>query len=648
MPRLRGKLLLGCLATSLGIGIATADRVHADSPRTTASLYHDPALRPAPKLGSQRPGGIAKSSGQAWKLRWTKPQFPAAQTSASQQPASQQLATQQPATQQPTTHQRAIRPPSLPQYSLPQHSAAQSGIPQSGSLQRPIRQAGNQDAVRQVASLADAVRRHGIQGRAAESVQVRQASHLQDPTLRSLRLAPHTDALPMPDPAKRVRLVDARVPLPLPQDAPESGPAGGGLQTPAENPFAEVFGASNENPLRGGDAKPSDTNFNAPDAFSTPNELGAPNEFGAADEFGASDEFGAPEEFDAPGAFDPPADANTAPSMNPAPSTDTGPSSRDLLDQNNPLQDGPNSPSDLNAPSSLNAPSDGDFERLPPPKDRDGMLSDAFGDVERDRSSDRASDIDRDEMGLDGGDGENPFDEQGVDGPSKRESLIKDCDDFREKVLGRRIDQISLDPSPPFRPDEINQERFEKLKKKFDLDQPVRQWRSVSGEVIASGALRDLAYGRAVLENEGVNLTVELDRLSEGDLAYIGENWGLPGECLLPQQTFKPRAWKKLTMTWQASNLVHKSVYFDDVNLERYGHTHGPWQEPLVQTAHFFGNVLILPYKMGMNPPEECHYTLGYYRPGSCAPWIVPPVPISARGALTQAAVMTGGTLLIP
>ena len=48
------------------------------------------------------------------------------------------------------------------------------------------------------------------------------------------------------------------------------------------------------------------------------------------------------------------------------------------------------------------------------------------------------------------------------------------------------------------------------------------------------------------------------------------------------------------------------------------------------------------------NPPNECQYTLGYYRPGNCAPWIVPPVPISARGALTQGAVMTGAFWLIP
>jgi hypothetical protein len=51
---------------------------------------------------------------------------------------------------------------------------------------------------------------------------------------------------------------------------------------------------------------------------------------------------------------------------------------------------------------------------------------------------------------------------------------------------------------------------------------------------------------------------------------------------------------------------------------------------------------------MGMDPPWECQYALGYYRPGNCAPFLVPAVPISVRGGLLQAGVMTGGVFLFP
>jgi hypothetical protein len=51
---------------------------------------------------------------------------------------------------------------------------------------------------------------------------------------------------------------------------------------------------------------------------------------------------------------------------------------------------------------------------------------------------------------------------------------------------------------------------------------------------------------------------------------------------------------------------------------------------------------------MGVHSPHECQYALGYYRPGNCAPWIIPPVPLSLKGAWYQAAAVTGTALLVP
>ena len=51
---------------------------------------------------------------------------------------------------------------------------------------------------------------------------------------------------------------------------------------------------------------------------------------------------------------------------------------------------------------------------------------------------------------------------------------------------------------------------------------------------------------------------------------------------------------------------------------------------------------------MGVYPPNECMYTLGYYRPGSCAPYMIEPVPISVRGALWEAGAWVGAAYLVP
>lgn len=124
-----------------------------------------------------------------------------------------------------------------------------------------------------------------------------------------------------------------------------------------------------------------------------------------------------------------------------------------------------------------------------------------------------------------------------------------------------------------------------------------------------------------------------------------------PDECLLSKDTLDPdalRKWAPTTFTWKASGLCHKPLYFEDVQLERYGHSHGPYIQQIISGAHFFLSVPVLPYKMAACPPEECIYTLGYYRPGNCAPYMVDPVPLSLRGALAEGGAWTAAVFLIP
>jgi len=123
----------------------------------------------------------------------------------------------------------------------------------------------------------------------------------------------------------------------------------------------------------------------------------------------------------------------------------------------------------------------------------------------------------------------------------------------------------------------------------------------------------------------------------------------IPEECPAPYSgPFEPRSWDETTFMWKASALCHKPLYFEDVQLERYGHSWGPVVQPVVSGGMFFATIPVLPYKMGVELPWECVYPLGYYRPGDCAPYMIPPVPVSVRGATAQAAAVTGGVLLIP
>ena len=231
----------------------------------------------------------------------------------------------------------------------------------------------------------------------------------------------------------------------------------------------------------------------------------------------------------------------------------------------------------------------------------------------------------------------------------KQKTIEYSCDKFRASIAATKIQDVSLDISPPFRPDVIELDKFESLKSKFDESQKIRDWQSIDGRKLGRGRLRDLAYEKVVIETEfGTIEQLPVNRISEADLEYLGKNWGLPTECLIEQPTYQPRSWQASTITWKASNLCHKPLYFEEVNLERYGHDAGPFAQPVVSTAHFFVNIAVLPYKMGVHGPSECQYTLGYYRPGNCAPWIVPPVPLSLRGALYQVGAVAGAIVLYP
>lgn len=154
----------------------------------------------------------------------------------------------------------------------------------------------------------------------------------------------------------------------------------------------------------------------------------------------------------------------------------------------------------------------------------------------------------------------------------------------------------------------------------------------------------DCEKGRADIKNTGLTQALGAQIVN---LRYTGTG-DLPFECTVEATNFNQRAWGCLTYTWKASALCHKPLYFEEMSLERYGHSWGPICDPVISAAHFFGTLPILPYKMGVDTPCECQYALGYYRPGNCAPYMIEPFPISPRGAAVEAGFVVGAAAVLP
>ena len=203
----------------------------------------------------------------------------------------------------------------------------------------------------------------------------------------------------------------------------------------------------------------------------------------------------------------------------------------------------------------------------------------------------------------------------------------RSCQEFRNELLSSSIRDISLDISP--RGTYRSQE------------QPgvFRNWQDGSGNVLGSGTMVDMRRGYVILDS-GQKLPYA--KLSESDWAAIAEYWLLPSSCSIGSRGTVARNWTPQTVSWNASGLCHKPLYFENIQLERYGHSRGPFLQPVQSTFHFFRSLVFLPYRTAINPPNECQYALGYYRPGNCAPWLIDPIPFSREGIRRQALVTTG------
>ena len=102
-------------------------------------------------------------------------------------------------------------------------------------------------------------------------------------------------------------------------------------------------------------------------------------------------------------------------------------------------------------------------------------------------------------------------------------------------------------------------------------------------------------------------------------------------------------SWVNKYSTWASPNARSYPLYFEQINMERYGNQPKRFATAL-SAAHFFGTIPLVPYKMGNHLPRECRYTLGHFRPGSCNPSYRHRDPVTGRGLLSQA-LITGAVL---
>jgi hypothetical protein len=121
-----------------------------------------------------------------------------------------------------------------------------------------------------------------------------------------------------------------------------------------------------------------------------------------------------------------------------------------------------------------------------------------------------------------------------------------------------------------------------------------------------------------------------------------------PKEIPLAEGPYQPPVFAPTAYNWEASNIWYNPLYFEDDQLERYGHAWPFFIQPVVSCAQFTVQAIGLPYQMVLNPPHSVVYPLGHYRPGECAPKLIYQIPWNTHAAIVEAAAITGTIFLFP
>jgi len=118
-------------------------------------------------------------------------------------------------------------------------------------------------------------------------------------------------------------------------------------------------------------------------------------------------------------------------------------------------------------------------------------------------------------------------------------------------------------------------------------------------------------------------------------------------ELVAAGQGYAPRAFPPMATLYVPQIMCYNPVYFEDLNVERYGWDAGVFQ-PFLSFGKFYCDLAILPYNMGAQHPLSCEFNAGYFLPGDPVPYYKYVPECSVKGAVTQAAVVIGGIAIFP
>ncbi len=98
---------------------------------------------------------------------------------------------------------------------------------------------------------------------------------------------------------------------------------------------------------------------------------------------------------------------------------------------------------------------------------------------------------------------------------------------------------------------------------------------------------------------------------------------------------------------FDANYVVHRRLYFEEINAERYGWDFGIVQ-PFLSAAAFYKDVFLFPAHYASHPSERYETSAGKCRPGDPTPYYLYPPEIDLWGYAAQTSAIVGAGFVFP
>ncbi len=159
-------------------------------------------------------------------------------------------------------------------------------------------------------------------------------------------------------------------------------------------------------------------------------------------------------------------------------------------------------------------------------------------------------------------------------------------------------------------------------------------------------------FGRISSLSAGIGLPLPIRRVENELIAekkalvdYAEAEFGKYGTLRFPISN--PHRHTDAAVGPVTGEFCYRPLFFEEVNLERYGNHRGCLQ-PVVSAARFFATIPALPYLMTANHPEVCRVWNHPFQAGRPAPRVRELPEFDLRAGVVTGGVAAGLILLIP